>query len=112
MPLNGSPKRSSFPATTTTPLRARHRAQRTPRQARGRQMAEPARSRDYRPAVERLVKYLSEAEGDLQSLADNELDAIVDPASTAPILLSRAQNAITRSEARYRDLVHRCPALV
>src|ERR1043166_1038696 len=68
--------------------------------------------RDYRPEVERLVRHLSEAEGALQSLADNELDAIVDPTSAAPILLSRAQNAITRSEARYRDLVHRCPALV
>jgi PAS domain S-box-containing protein len=68
--------------------------------------------RDYRPEVERLVKHLSEAERVLQTLTGGEVDAIVDPASAAPILLSRAQNAIARSEARYRDLVNRCPALV
>src|SRR3954462_6697348 len=69
-------------------------------------------ARDYRPEVERLVKHLSEAERVLQSLTGGEVDAIVDPRSAAPILLSRAQNAIARSEARYRDLVNRCPALV
>src|SRR4051812_34436168 len=68
--------------------------------------------RDYRPEVERLVKHLSDAEPVLQTLTGGEIDAIVDPASAAPILLSRAQNAIARSEARYRDLVNRCPALV
>src|SRR5215213_3085849 len=68
--------------------------------------------RDYRPEVERLVAHLSEAERALQSLTGGEVDAIVDPASAAPILLSRAQNAVMRSEARYRDLVDRCPALV
>ncbi len=68
--------------------------------------------RDYRPEVERLVRHLSEAESVLQSLAGGEVDAIVDPRSAAPILLSRAQNAVMKSEARYRDLVHRCPALV
>src|SRR5690348_17332857 len=79
-------------------------------------MSEPRRNhRDYRPEVERLVRHLSnlsEAEGVLQSIAGGEVDAIVDPASAAPILLSRAQNAVIRSEARYRDLVNRCPALV
>jgi PAS domain S-box-containing protein len=69
-------------------------------------------TRDYRPEVERLVRHLSDAERVLQSLTGGEVDAIVDPASAAPILLSRAQNAIARSEARYRDLVNRCPALV
>src|SRR6185436_6390386 len=68
--------------------------------------------RDYRPEVERLVAHLTEAEGALQSMTGGEVDAIVDPTSAAPILLSRAQNAVMRSEARYRDLVNRCPALV
>jgi PAS domain S-box-containing protein len=67
---------------------------------------------DYRSEVERLVKHLSEAEKVLQSIAGGEVDAIVDPTSAAPILLSRAQSAVMRSEARYRDLVNRCPALV
>jgi PAS domain S-box-containing protein len=75
-------------------------------------MADRIDHRDYRQEVERLVRHLSEAEVGLQSLAGNELDAIVDPKSASPILLSRAQSAIARSEARYRDLVHRCPALV
>ena len=79
-------------------------------------MSEPRRDkRDYRPEVERLVRHLSnlsEAESVLQSIAGGEVDAIVDPGSAAPILLSRAQNAVIRSEARYRDLVNRCPALV
>src|SRR3954464_8571732 len=76
-------------------------------------MSEPRRdNRDYRPEVEKLVRHLTEAESVLQSLAGGEVDAIVDPASAAPILLSRAQNAVMRSEARYRDLVNRCPALV
>jgi PAS domain S-box-containing protein len=70
------------------------------------------RNRDYRPEVERLVAHLSEAEKTLQTLAGGEVDAIVDPRSASPILLSRAQNAVMRSEARYRDLVNRCPALV
>jgi PAS domain S-box-containing protein len=75
-------------------------------------MSERFRNRDYRPEVEKLVRHLSEAENVLQDLAGGEVDAIVDPASAAPILLSRAQNAITKSEARYRDLINRCPALV
>src|ERR1043165_8047560 len=70
------------------------------------------RNRDYRPEVERLVAHLSEAEKALQTLAGGEVDAIVDPRSASAILLSRAQNAVMRSEARYRDLVNRCPALV
>src|SRR3954468_23890961 len=70
------------------------------------------RNRDYRSEVERMVKHLSEAERVLQTLTGGEVDAIVDPASAAPILLSRAQSAMAKSEARYRDLVNRCPALV
>jgi PAS domain S-box-containing protein len=67
---------------------------------------------DYRDQVTRLIQRLSEAEGALQAMAAGELDAVVDPASAAPILLSRAQDALARSESRHRDLVERCPALV
>jgi PAS domain S-box-containing protein len=67
---------------------------------------------EYREQVTRLIQRLSEAEGALQAMAAGELDAVVDPASAAPILLSRAQDALSRSEARHRDLVERCPALV
>src|SRR5919199_5906386 len=71
----------------------------------------PDRS-DYRTQVERLVRHLSETEGALQALASGEIDAVVDPATAVPILLSSAQEAIARSEARYRDLVSRAPSIV
>jgi PAS domain S-box-containing protein len=67
---------------------------------------------DYRAQVERLVRHLSEAEGALQALAAGEIDAVVDPTTAVPILLSQAQEAIARSEARFRDLVTRAPTVV
>jgi len=75
-------------------------------------MSDPSSLSEYRREVERLVQRLSEADGALQALGAGELDAVVDPASAAPILLSRAQEAIAQSEARYRDLITRCPVLV
>ena len=45
-------------------------------------------------------------------MASGELDAVLDPASAAPILLSQAQTAIAKSESRYRDLVSRSPSIV
>ena len=75
--------------------------------------APPATGRpDYRTHVERLVRNLGEVEGALQALAAGEIDAVVDPATAAPILLSQAQEAIARSEARFRDLVTRAPSIV
>jgi PAS domain S-box-containing protein len=67
---------------------------------------------DYRAQVERLVRHLGEAEVALQALAAGEIDAVVDPATAVPFLLSQAQEAITRSEARFRDLVTRAPSIV
>src|SRR6478672_8560221 len=58
-------------------------------------------AQDYRDQVTRLIQRLSEAEGALQAMAAGELDAVVDPASAAPILLSRAQDALARSESRH-----------
>ena len=69
-------------------------------------------SSDHRQRIEQLIQRLSEADEALQALGAGEVDAVVDPASAAPILLSRAQKALAKSEARYRDLVTRCPALV
>ena len=67
---------------------------------------------DHRRRVEELIQRLSETDEALQALGAGEVDAVVDPASAAPILLSRAQKALAESEARYRDLISRCPALV
>ena len=66
----------------------------------------------YRKQVDQLVRRLSEAEGSLQSLSDGEVDAIVDPETATPILLSRAQDQLLRSEARFRDLIARSPSIV
>ncbi len=70
------------------------------------------RASDVRTQVERLVRHLGEAEGALQALAAGEIDAVVDPVTAVPILLSQAQDAIARSEARFRDLVTRAPSIV
>jgi PAS domain S-box-containing protein len=62
--------------------------------------------------IERLIRRLSDTERDLQAFGAGELDAVVDRRSATTILLNRAQRAIAQSEARFRTLVNRCPALV
>ncbi|MGH7678992.1 MAG: sensor histidine kinase, partial [Gemmatimonadaceae bacterium] len=66
----------------------------------------------YREHVAQLIRRLSEADGALSALMAGEVDAVLDPTSAAPILLSRAQEVLTRSEARYRDLITRAPSIV
>jgi PAS domain S-box-containing protein len=66
----------------------------------------------YRAEVESRVARLPPAAHALQEMAGGEIDAVVDPRTAAPILLSHAQHALARSEARYRDIVERSPALV
>jgi PAS domain S-box-containing protein len=75
-------------------------------------MSDGVLSHQYREQVTRLIQRLSETEGALQSLAAGELDAVLDPATAAPILLRRAQEALAESAARHRDLIERCPTLV
>lgn len=67
---------------------------------------------DRAKTIERLIKRLSETERQLQELGAGELDAVVDPESATTILLRRAQQAVSQSEARFRNLVNHCPALV
>lgn len=66
----------------------------------------------YREQVDRLVHRLAEVEGLMQSLSDGGIDAVVDPTTSAPILLGDARAAVRHSEARYRDLVNRSPSIV
>jgi len=63
-------------------------------------------------SIQALIARLSATERELQRLGAGELDAVVDPDSATAILLKNAQVAISQSEARFRDLVNRCPALV
>ena len=72
----------------------------------------PEESASYREHVARLIRTLSEADGALSALTAGQVDAVLDPTTAAPILLSRAQEVLTRSEARYRDLITRAPSIV
>jgi len=69
-------------------------------------------TQDRAKTIERLIKRLTDTERQLQELGANELDAVVDPESATTILLRRAQQAVSQSEARFRNLVNHCPALV
>jgi PAS domain S-box-containing protein len=62
--------------------------------------------------IARLVRTITEADAALAALAAGELDAVLDPVTSAPILLRRAQEQLARSEARYRDLLTRAPSIV
>ena len=65
-----------------------------------------------RDEIARLVRALTDADDALMALSAGEVDAVLDPVTSAPILLRRAQEQLARSEARYRDLVSRAPSLV
>lgn len=62
--------------------------------------------------VQELIRRLAETEREIQALGLGQVDAVVDPESASTILLSAAQQAVSQSEARFRDLINRCPALV
>ena len=66
----------------------------------------------YRKQVDQLVRRLGEAERSIPSLGDGAVDAIVDPPTATPQLLSRAHEELLRSEAHYRDLIARSPSIV
>ena len=68
--------------------------------------------RETSASIEELIEQLSATERELQRRAAGELDAVVDRTSATAILLKSAQAAISQSEARFRDLINRCPALV
>ena len=62
--------------------------------------------------IARLIRTITEADDALAALAAGEVDAVLDPVTSAPILLRRAQEELAKSEARYRDLVTRAPSIV
>jgi PAS domain S-box-containing protein len=69
-------------------------------------------SAEQREHMAQLIRRLSETDGALSALTAGQVDAVLDPTSATPILLSRAQEVLRRSEARYRDLITRAPSMV
>ena len=67
-------------------------------------------SPEYRAHLARLVRRLSEAEGALSALTAGQIDAVLDPSTAAPILLTRTQEVLARSEARYPSRSARKPS--
>ena len=62
--------------------------------------------------VELLRTRLAEAEAALHAIISGQVDAVAAPDTAAPVLLQHAQDALRRSEERYRDLIARSPAIV
>ena len=62
--------------------------------------------------VDNLLRRLADAEGALKAIIAGQVDAVALPDSAAPVMLQHAQDALRRSEERYRDLVARSPAIV
>ncbi len=64
------------------------------------------------PQIADLVHRLITAEEALADALADQIDAIIDPTSAMPILLRRAQEALTISEARYDRLMTRVAAII
>ena len=52
-----------------------------------------------------LTQRLSEAEATIEALISGQVDAVVDGRTKAPVLLTKAQDALRASEERYRQIV-------
>jgi PAS domain S-box-containing protein len=52
-----------------------------------------------------LKRRLAEAQATIDALLSGQIDAVVDPKSQSPVLLSEAQKALHDSEERYRQIV-------
>lgn len=62
--------------------------------------------------VAELVRLLADSEAELAELTGDQVDAIVDPKTAAPILLRSAQAKLSASEFKLRTILARCPVLV
>jgi PAS domain S-box-containing protein len=69
----------------------------------------PAEARSAR--IRHLAQLLLETEAELRELAAGEIDAVLDPSGSAPLLLREAQEALRDAEARARELIARLPII-
>lgn len=58
-----------------------------------------------RPRIKELEQRLSDAEETIRALLSGAIDAVIDPDSQTPVLLSEAQRELRESEERYRQIV-------
>jgi PAS domain S-box-containing protein len=56
------------------------------------------------PSTRDLERRLAEAEATIKALLSGEIDAVVDSRTSTPVLLSKAQEALRESEARFTSL--------
>jgi PAS domain S-box-containing protein len=56
------------------------------------------------PGTRDLERRLAEAEATIKALLSGEIDAVVDSRTSTPVLLSKAQEALRESEARFTSL--------
>ncbi|HXG71200.1 MAG TPA: PAS domain S-box protein, partial [Gemmatimonadaceae bacterium] len=52
-----------------------------------------------------MARRLAEAEAMIEALLAGQIDAVVDPAHSTPLLLAKAQESLRQSEERYRHIV-------
>jgi len=57
------------------------------------------------PTPDEVARRLAEAEATIEALLSGQIDAVVDPTTQTPVMLSQAQAALRESEARYRRIV-------
>jgi signal transduction histidine kinase len=62
--------------------------------------------------VAELVRVIADAEAELAELTGDQVDAIVDPKTAAPILLRAAQLRLATSEEKLSTILARCPVFV
>ena len=67
---------------------------------------------DPHAEIRRLTSRLADAEAALKAVISGEVDAVAHPFTDAPILLRDAQEALRRSEERYREFVAESPSIV
>jgi PAS domain S-box-containing protein len=56
-------------------------------------------------SVDALERRLAEADATIGALLSGQIDAVIDPRTNTPLLLSAAQSALRESEERYRHIV-------
>jgi PAS domain S-box-containing protein len=66
---------------------------------------------DRAARMQALARRLLLTEAELRDLTGGEIDALVDPLNTSPLLLRGAQESLREAEARSRELIEKLPII-